>query len=392
MQTNTTVPQKKQSLTIFMRDLPETSKEESLTLFFSNFGPIVKTKLKMIKGNQVCGGYGFMECQEMATFDTILAKGTFAFEGAEIMCVKNIKGVTLNLYKQELEQRKVYVLGVPQSLKDTQLMEIFAQAGEVSRAYTVKQGRKKQSKHFAFVIFKTAAAAKKALEIKKFRFKKFKLTCKKFESNSKRKTGKVAKTQQKAQNPSAVSSKDEKESKATFPKNSRESPKIGSLQKFKIESEDPKSFKFDLDFLKNFTNPSQSQAVRNPQMRGNFVPKLNTTNVRAQYAREMNSEKPGSDYTKSCIKYARPVTPEQPVVLGNQLEAIPIIPTQPQQAQNLARKPLDEGFVQRELKVSEVLKNRASWAIRFQNHNVGNLKFSHGKRRNCAGYSGYTWF
>lgn len=98
----------------------------------------------------------------------------------------NERGVTLKAYKAELDQRKIYVIGIPQSAKDKDLKDALSVAGSIERAYTIKEGRTQESKHYGYAIYNEVASAKKALEIKKFRLGKYKLTCKPFTSKKKK--------------------------------------------------------------------------------------------------------------------------------------------------------------------------------------------------------------
>jgi len=63
----------------------------------------------------------------------------------------------------------------------------LARAGPIERAYTIKEMKSKESKHYGYVIFQEVEGAKKALEIKKFRLGKHKLTCKPFTTKKKMK-------------------------------------------------------------------------------------------------------------------------------------------------------------------------------------------------------------
>lgn len=387
----------RENLTIFLSGLHGETQEAMLTDYFSQVGEIIKVKLKMIKDNKVCAGYGFMECADSVSFDRIIGKCEFSFEETTIKCVENLKGITLNLYKEELEKRKVYVIGVPKSLKDDQLRTVFGQVGEVERAYTIKKGRKKQSKHFAFVIYRDVESAEKAIEKKKFKFKKFKLTCKRFESKS-NKVKKSKKKQKETKN---------EEKKIITPKkegildlvtydvlNLDPQPhnlKIAPQNKTEDQTGTKKPRKnFNLDLLRDFTDFPDEPNIHTPPPEEDSISQRSSGENSSLPVNLFDEETNGQDenieqqhgplsvYTKCCINYIRPPTPEESIISENDGSGNV---NSENQEQNLARVFLDGEFFEKSLRVGELLQDPVSLKVRNENHRFSNVRVNRGGRK-----------
>jgi RNA recognition motif-containing protein len=173
--------------TLFLSRLPSTATNEKVESVLSPYGTVDKVKLKMIKNGNACAGYGFVELLDEQVMKKILANAfRLKFQGEPIKVQVNERGVTLKAYKAELDLRKVYVIGIPQSAKDKDLKSALEAAGPIERAYTIKEGKTQESKHYGYAIFQEVSGAEQALKIKKFRLGKYKLTCKTFASKKKK--------------------------------------------------------------------------------------------------------------------------------------------------------------------------------------------------------------
>ena len=172
---------------IFISRLPADVSKASLRNTFSPFGEIERLKLKYIRNNTICAGYGFLECSTPEMMAEVVKASPFIVDGAEIRCEVNERGTTLKHYKEDLNRRKVYVIGIPQSAKDEDLRAVFEPIAKIERAYTVKEGRSKESKHYGFVICQDVEGAEKLLSARRFKMKKYKLTCKRFEKKTRKK-------------------------------------------------------------------------------------------------------------------------------------------------------------------------------------------------------------
>lgn len=175
-----------QKYTLFLSRLPGSATNEKVMASLATYGLIDKVKLKMIRGGTTCAGYGFVELEDTHVINMLLSESfQFKFEGTPIKVELNQRGVTLKAYKTELDLRKVYVIGIPQSAKNENLKHALKSAGPIERAYTIKEGKSQESRHYGYVIFKEIEGAKNALKIKKFRLGKYKLTCKPFAAKKK---------------------------------------------------------------------------------------------------------------------------------------------------------------------------------------------------------------
>jgi RNA recognition motif-containing protein len=181
------IANQQQKHTLFLSRLPEAATNELVERLLHPFGPVDKVKLKMIKNGKACAGYGFVELLNARVAQQILANSSkLRLLGQPIKAQVNERGITLKAYKSELDERKVYIIGIPQSAKDKDLKDSLSIAGPIERAYTIKEGKTQESKHYGYAIFSEIEGAKKALKIKKFRLGKYKLTCKPFTSKKKK--------------------------------------------------------------------------------------------------------------------------------------------------------------------------------------------------------------
>lgn len=76
--------------------------------------------------------------------------------------------MTLNEYKDDVQSRKVYLLGMPQNADQASIIKSLTKAGAVERAYTIKNKLNLKSQTYGYAIFKTKEFAAKAILLKKF--------------------------------------------------------------------------------------------------------------------------------------------------------------------------------------------------------------------------------
>jgi RNA recognition motif-containing protein len=380
---------------IFISGLPKKVTESEITNFFSKFGNIERAKLKLINNKTNCAGYGFLECKDKATFDNICQIRKFELKkDVKITAEINFKGETLKIYKENLEMRKVYVIGIPQSAKDEEIKAVFEeQVGAVERAYTVK-GRSRESKHYGFVIFEEVETALKALEMKKVKFKRYKLSCKKFEKKKRSKARSESRTvgktggaggrsasltfetnnlgenedflklKGKMKNSLIVKNKKSKgkngrnETLSKLPKIQEKSEKSSSsksnpspLLKKRPKNKNPKNY--NLDLLEDFVLSEDEVNIHTPPQRPENIQNSNEE-TKSENSPEIDHEL-HSRCTECCPNYIRPATPTSSVEAeGGQSPDSPV---------GLGRIMLDNEFITKKLGISEVLEDPVSLEI-----------------------------
>lgn len=172
--------------TIFISRLPESATDTQVHSMLSIFGLINKVKLKMIKNGKTCAGYGFVELEDQQIALSIYSQAHNMYLGGhKLKFEQNISGITLNKYKEELNQRKVYLIGIPMSCKENGLKLALCNIAQVERVYVIKENKPHQNKNYGFAIFNEVEGAYIALKKKQFTLGKHKIIVKSFSTNKK---------------------------------------------------------------------------------------------------------------------------------------------------------------------------------------------------------------
>eukprot|EP01059_Diplonema_ambulator_P033036 TRINITY_DN6753_c0_g1_i1.p1 TRINITY_DN6753_c0_g1~~TRINITY_DN6753_c0_g1_i1.p1 ORF type:complete len:674 (+),score=108.50 TRINITY_DN6753_c0_g1_i1:127-2148(+) len=157
------------SCKIFVGGLSQETTEQHLYDYFSCFGSIVSTEVKRDHSNGRSRGFGFV------TFHSIQAAIDAKDAVLPEICGKKVE-VLLSMMRGDpaLEttqrgpdpKRKVFVGGLPQSMREDTLKMLFEQFGEVTHAEIKRDFSNERSRGFGFVIFEDETAAEKALSRK----------------------------------------------------------------------------------------------------------------------------------------------------------------------------------------------------------------------------------
>lgn len=146
---------------IFVGSIPGHVSEDMMTAYFKYYAPsaIFTLKKKSRTGLANCG-FGFVTVESDREIAEILSVPHF-IEGRAIKCQERLSGVQLELARNHLNQRRLFLKGFPNGLTDSQLHAVFEQYGEVESAYTVRLYSTKKEKRIAYVTMKDAAIAHK---------------------------------------------------------------------------------------------------------------------------------------------------------------------------------------------------------------------------------------
>ena len=156
-------------ITLFLSGLPEQATDQGVAALLSQYARLDKVKLKMIQGGASCAGYGFVELQDSQTASNLVGMSERLSLLNTCFAIQiNQPGVTLNEYKADLEQRKVYLLGIPDCADSEAIKFELSKAGIVERVYTISNKRNIKSQNYGYAIFKRKESAQKAIKIRKF--------------------------------------------------------------------------------------------------------------------------------------------------------------------------------------------------------------------------------
>lgn len=165
---------------LFIHGLHPDATIEDIRLTFS---PICKILNISFKKHPITGkhkGYAFLKVPNRGVADEILSSG-HVLKGRTVYCQLKQKNVDMNAKRK----KRLFVGGIPVSVKDKDLKKIFEKFGTVMSAYTIRDYNGK-SKYFGYVDFKTEEGAKKTLESLPIFAKGRRLDVKRFERDEKR--------------------------------------------------------------------------------------------------------------------------------------------------------------------------------------------------------------
>lgn len=167
--------------TLFVRSLPATATNESLTEYFSETHPLKHATVVVDPTTKQCKGYGFVTFADVEEAQQALAElSGSVFEGKKIKIdfaeprkrdVDEVQGVAVSRTaeerkekrRQEMQPPKLIVRNIPWSIAEPeQLAVLFRSFGKVKHAAVPKKG----SRHagFGFVVLRGRKNAEKAME------------------------------------------------------------------------------------------------------------------------------------------------------------------------------------------------------------------------------------
>lgn len=147
--------QKKKSYKIFVGGLPSHTNRQLLQSYFKRFGWVKKCQPKMWKNNsRRCKGFAILVLGDKKTYDEVLRCKKHIFEGREIECKEALSRNELGSYSKDLNDRRVYVRGIPIKTQSKDLKVAYSIFGEVEIAYIVKDRESGNSLGFGYVTFK----------------------------------------------------------------------------------------------------------------------------------------------------------------------------------------------------------------------------------------------
>lgn len=127
-------------------------------------------KRKKTKKNQ---GWAVIHVPTKQIYERALEQKQFLLAGKKIFANRYMQGEELKKFKRELNQRRLFLKGVPQSFTDEDIRNYFKKFGDLEDAYCVR--RKVDQQHhsqgegfcYALVIFKKVKDAERLLKLEK---------------------------------------------------------------------------------------------------------------------------------------------------------------------------------------------------------------------------------
>lgn len=133
-----------------------------LTTTFSTKNFFLEMKLKNNKKNI---GWAVLHVKSRSLLNSILDRGTFELRGKKFFAKKYMDREELHHFKKELNQRRLFVKGLSDSVTNERLKYFFERYGELEDAYVIRDnkfGKKRAtSLGYGFLIFSNAQDAEK---------------------------------------------------------------------------------------------------------------------------------------------------------------------------------------------------------------------------------------
>lgn len=154
---------------IFLGGIPGKLDENKLNKFFTDEGAetILLEVPKNSKKPTLTRGYAILHLQNEQSYNLIMKKKTYFFNGRVIHAKPYLEGPSLEANRVEYEKRKIYVGDVPKEWDKTLLYQALQGFGNIDDAFVIIDPVTKLSQGFGYVEFKSAKIAQKALELGK---------------------------------------------------------------------------------------------------------------------------------------------------------------------------------------------------------------------------------
>jgi len=173
---------KKYSRRLFVGGLEASVNEELLRDYFSKFGCIVDVTLMINPDNGVSKCYGFVECKDQHTANSIVEQ-KHEINGRQVdvnFAFKKCKGTAIQ-WKDVLNKRKIFVTGLKYRTEEHHLQKYFSKFGEVRKTYLITDpDDSTKIKDFGYVEFVNESSVNIVINIGKHYIRGKRVACYRF--------------------------------------------------------------------------------------------------------------------------------------------------------------------------------------------------------------------
>jgi len=152
------------SLKIFIGGIHREVSENEFSEFFKSFGSI-KQCILMRDGMGLSRGFGFVICDDLATYDTIF-DSELMLKGKRLEQKKAVPQGMVEKSKAnvKVEQCKLFVGGLAPHIKEPDLKEFFSRFGDIKDIVVLKDSLSGKSRGFGFVTFILESSVEEVLK------------------------------------------------------------------------------------------------------------------------------------------------------------------------------------------------------------------------------------
>ncbi|KAH9295015.1 hypothetical protein KI387_038603, partial [Taxus chinensis] len=148
---------------LFVRGLAWETGSLTLREAFEKYGEVEEGAVIIDKSTGKSRGFGFITFKHMDSAQRALKEPSKTIDGRITVCNLATAG-TNPAQSADQSQRKLYIGGLSYETSNETLISLFSQYGEIEEGSVAYDKNTNKSRGFAFVTFKTAEAANKALE------------------------------------------------------------------------------------------------------------------------------------------------------------------------------------------------------------------------------------
>ncbi|KAJ7976019.1 UBP1-associated protein 2C [Quillaja saponaria] len=149
---------------LFVRGLAWNTTSETLCAAFQEHGEIEEGAVIYDKATGKSRGYGFITYKHMESTQHALKAPSKLIDGRMAVCNLACEGLTGASSTSDLSQRKLYIGSLSPDVTSEMLLKYFERHGEIEEGSVAYDKDTNESRGFGFVTYKTAEAAKKAID------------------------------------------------------------------------------------------------------------------------------------------------------------------------------------------------------------------------------------
>ncbi|KAG5252777.1 UBP1-associated protein [Salix suchowensis] len=149
---------------LFVRGLAWNTTSETLCAAFQMHGEIEEGAVIYDKATGKSRGYGFITFKHMESAQSALGAPSRLIDSRMAVCNLACEGLTGASTTPDLAQRKLYIGGLSPEISSEMLLNFFGRYGDIEEGSVAYDKDTNESRGFGFVTYKTAEAAKKAID------------------------------------------------------------------------------------------------------------------------------------------------------------------------------------------------------------------------------------
>ncbi|KAK4281823.1 hypothetical protein QN277_013273 [Acacia crassicarpa] len=149
---------------LFVRGLAWNTSSETLCAAFQEHGEIEEGAVIYDKATGKSRGYGFITFKHMESTHCALRAPSKLIDGRLAVCNLACEGLSGASNAPDLSLRKLYIGSLSPEVSSEMLLNFFGRYGEIEEGSVAYDKDTNESRGFGFVTYKTAEAAKKAID------------------------------------------------------------------------------------------------------------------------------------------------------------------------------------------------------------------------------------